>query len=634
MEVLNASAAAAAAAPCATYGVHAVVYSALLSALVQMTAAPDEAERRSYPADAWATGRLQEEYDWLVVGGGAAGSALAARLADHSPAWSVLLLDAGGDPQPEADVPRLFPRLHATQMDWQLRTDPERGSCEAYGERGCPWSRARVLGGSSTVGPGLYHRASRRDFDRWAQPEGCQHWAAEHMLRAFKDVEDYQPADAAGDHHGVGGELAVESFAEEEPLLGALLEAVAELNQSLVEDLNAWPADGSGGGVLGFGLLPGTVRNGTRWNAARAFLRKPRHNLHVLKNAQVTKVLIDPETMTALGVQYERDGEVGVVRASREVVLSAGAVGTAQLLMLSGLGPADHLHDVGVPLLKDLPVGYNLQDHVTYRGLLLVEEFVGRKESSDAFLHMAEAYEYLLYRAGPLSSPGYHSLAGFIRSGEDADDDAPGYPDVGIFLFGLESRHREWILQRQRELGWSEEAVSGLEELLDRGDALVVAPTPLRPFSRGRVLLRGADPTLPPRIQPSYLQDPRDVDTMLAGIRFALQLGRSRAARAAQLRVRDLPLAACSDHTPLSESYWRCALPLLSESLHQPAGTARMGAPEDPEAVVDCRLRVRGVSRLRVADASVMPTIVSGPLDATSIAIGTKAADILAEDWE
>lgn len=513
-------------------------------------------------------------FDVVIVGAGSAGCALAARLsADES--CTVLLLEAGsGRWRPESRVPALYSRLFRTAADWAYRTEPQP---ELNGRR-LYWPRGRMLGGSSTMNDMVYVRGNAADFDGWAAA-GNPGWDHAGLLPAFEAAEAQLWPDGDPDR----GEHRWRA-----PRTADFLAAAERAGLVRNPDLN-------GPGQDGVGRHRVAQRRGVRCSAADAYLRPiaARPNLTVVTGAQVTGlVFCGPRVV---GVRWLRRGRAEYARAGSEVVLCGGAINTPALLLASGIGDGADLHRLGIPVRADLPgVGRNLQDHLMIpmcrRAAEPTSLLDGRRPVNVA--------HYLLHRRGPLTS-NIGQAGGFVRS-------RPGLaaPDVQlVFAPVLLDGIRDERVSEPREHGYSIGAVL------------------LQPGSRGRITLRRADPLARPVIDPGYLSDPADLDTLVRGVRLALRIGATGplagAARAPH------PLTDAGDDAVIR------AIRAGVDTMFHPVGTCRMGPAADPGAVVDPTLAVHGVDGLRVADASVMPTITRGNTHAPTTAIAERAAMLL-----
>ncbi|XP_049793736.1 4-pyridoxate dehydrogenase-like [Schistocerca nitens] len=556
------------------------------------------------------------EYDFVVVGAGSAGAALAARLSER-PGSSVLVLEAGGDEAlVPGGVPLLAPLLQLGPQVWRYRSHPDAAACLGYVGQRCNLPRGKVLGGSSSVNYMIHTRGNRRDYDGWAAL-GNPGWSYDDLLPYFRKLENVSAVpDLAADveFRGTSGPVSVERPSFRTPLATAWVSAAQEQLRLPLADYNAEDQ-------AAVSFLQGTTRDGTRCSTSRAYLLPARHrpNLHVSKRSLVTKVVIDGTTLRATGVEFERQGRRRSVRARREVVVSAGAVNTPQLLMVSGVGPRQHLEAHGVPVLRDLPVGLNLQDHVTLGGLTFLVNATGDLQDRQLLADASAYLSFLRRHGGPFSTLGGTEAAAFY----DADGD--GYPDVELLFASVTQMNAALI---RIASGLRDDVYDAVFRPYEGHHAFTVVPFPLRPHSRGRVRLASSDPHQQPVLEMGYFSDPRDLELVVAGIRAAERVAGGGALR--RLGARTLPLAvpACARLPAGSDAHWRCAARHLSFTIYHQCCTAAMG----PRGVLDERLRVRGVAALRVVDASAMPLLPSGHTNVPVIALAERAADLIAED--
>lgn len=551
-------------------------------------------------------------YDFIVVGGGSGGAVVASRLSEI-PEWKVLLLEAGGDEPPGSQVPSMLLNYHGSDLDWKYKTEPEAVACLGNPQQRCDWIRGKVLGGSSVLNGMMYIRGHARDYNAWAEA-GNTGWSYQEVLPYFiKSEDNRQVAEMDRGFHGVGGLLSVDQFPHRPPLAEALLEAGQELGYPSDVDLN-------GRSYTGFVIAQTTSRNGSRMSTARAFLRpaRGRPNLHVILNATVTKILMNPRTKTAEGVEFVRNGNKQTVRASKEVILAAGAINSPQLLLLSGIGPKQDLSRVGVPLVHDLRgVGQNLHNHVA-----VFINFV-LNENATVDLDWAAAMDYMLHRRGPLASTGLSQVTAKLNSKyADASGDNP---DVQLFFGGY--------LANCAKTG-----VIGEPEDLDNPAykrRISVSPVVLHPKSRGYLTLKTSDPLDPPLMYANYFSDPADMATLLDAINMTLKLGNTRVLKERfGFELDKTPIPSCIQKYPFgSDGYWECYARTATGPENHQVGSCRMGPSSDPMAVVDPELRVYGVKNLRIMDASIIPMVVSGNTNAPVIMIAEKGSDLVKRSW-
>jgi len=590
----------------------------LIAAIAYYHYASVDPERR--PVD---QKNLYSQYDFIVIGAGSAGAVIANRLTEEGK-WRVLLLEAGGDETEISDVPALAAYLQLGRMDWKYKTEPQPGrACLGHTNQRCNWPRGKVLGGSSVLNYMLYVRGNRKDYDHWEQ-DGNPGWGYDDVLHYFKKSEDNRnPYLAATPYHQAGGYLTVQEAPWRTPLATAFVEAGVEMGFE--------NRDANGEFQTGFMIPQGTIRRGSRCSTAKAFLRPIRHrkNLHIAMHAYVSKILIDPDTKIAYGVRFKRDGKMWTIKANKEVILSAGALNSAQLLMLSGIGPKWHLDQLGIPTIADLPVGENLQDHYGTGALAFtVEKPVTLVQSR--YENIPSVLKYAMFGSGPLTVlGGVEGLAWIPTKYENRSKD---WPDIE-YHFVSGSLGSDGGRQVRKVHGVGDEMWQMFRPLAFR-DSWSIIPMLMRPKSRGNLRLRSANPYDKPIFNAGYFTDPRDIQVLVEAVKFALALAETNSFKKFGTRFWDqVPMPGC-EHTELwTDEYWACICRHYTTTIYHYSGTAKMGPPEDPESVVNHELKVYGIRGLRVIDASILPKIPSGNTNAPTIMVGEKGADMIKEYW-
>ncbi|XP_065309579.1 glucose dehydrogenase [FAD, quinone]-like [Dermacentor albipictus] len=565
---------------------------------------------------------LLQEYDYIIVGAGSAGCVLANRLS-ADPQAKVLLLEAGGWEGELADIPLIAASVQGSALDWNYTTRPQEAACFGMHERRSKWPRGKVLGGSSVLNYMLYVRGSPHDYDRWRDHHGCDGWGWQELRPYFlRSEHNWDPDIASNGHHGTDGPLSVMRAPYHTPVAEAFVEAGRQMGYPAGGDIN-------GDKLAGFTIPQGTVWQGRRHSTRRAFLDPILHrqNLHIGVYCHVTKVLV--KDGMAYGVTFDRYTVPHRALARREVILAAGAIGSPQLLLLSGIGPAVHLNEVGVPLVRDLPgVGANLQDHIFPGGLnFLLEKPVSVLQSRTFTLR--ELTHYLATRSGPLTLLGGVEGLGFVSTRYASME----WPDIEIHMASGSPVSDDGDTFRFAHGLSNETWESTFLPYLGR-ESMSLYPVILRPQSRGRLRLLSRDPYDAPDIDPRYLTHPRDINTMVDAMKLCLRLAGMPALRHLGTRVWEKPLPGCELYPFLGDEYLACVARSYTSTLYHPACTCRMGRVNDSRTVVDSELRVKGIDHLRVVDASIMPTLVSGNTNAPVIMIAEKASDIIQEHWQ
>lgn len=406
------------------------------------------------------------------------------------------------------------------------------------------------------------------------------------------------------------------------PLSDAFLKAGLETGGQIV--------DYNGEKQIGYSLIQFTMNNGSRVSASRAFLHpiKQRKNFHISKNTMVTRILIDSRKKKAYGVEFKKGGKKYTVMAKKEVILSAGALNSPHLLMISGIGPKNHLTEKNITTIMDLPVGYNLQDHWALGGLIFVINTTDsiRPERVTSFDNIIEYYSH---KTGPLTAPSGTEALAFIDTKNPNSDD--GYPDLEL-LFVAGSLASQTAFKDAFSIDdLVYEKVYG--PIRDK-DTWMVFPMILLPNSRGRIMLKDKNPYHKPMIYANYFSDNgHDEKVILHGIRKVIELSKTKAFQKYGSKLHDIPLPQCEHYKFNSDEYWFCAMKTITNTIYHHCCTNKMGPIDDPEAVVDSRLRVYGVAGLRVVDASVMPHVPAAHTNAPTMMVAEKAADMIKEDW-
>ncbi|MDP2295907.1 MAG: choline dehydrogenase [Pseudolabrys sp.] len=528
-----------------------------------------------------------QSFDYIVVGAGSAGCVLANRLT-ASGRHRVLLLEAGGkDSNVWIHIPLGYGKLFTNaKYNWLYKSEPE----PELNNREIIQPRGKVLGGSSSINGLLYVRGQPQDFDHWRQL-GNTGWGFDDVLPYFRKSEDQQRG--ADDLHGAGGPLAVSDVSEPHPLCEAFIDAAEQAGFPRNDDFNGRDQEGAGYFQL-------TARNGRRRSTAATFLKlaRKRANLTIATGALATRILF--EGRRATGIEYRQDGTLRTAKAAIEVIVAGGAFNSPQLLQLSGVGPAEHLRALGIPVIADRPgVGSDLQDHFQVRMQFRCTEPITMNDVVNSWhRRIGAGLRYGLSRKGILTiGAGY--AGAFLRTRPELET-----PDVQL----------HFIIFSAGSLGGSLHPFPGF----------TVSVCQLRPESRGFVRIKSNDPAEAPAIQPRYLSRPFDVGTILDGIKLQRKI-MSQPAMQHYIAEERTPGADCTSDADLL-AYAR----ETGTTIFHPTSTCRMGA--DPTAVVDDRLRVHGIGGLRVIDASIMPTVVSGNTNAAVVMIAEKGADMILED--
>jgi len=569
----------------------------------------------------------KQTYNYIVIGAGTTGSVIASRLSEN-PYNRVLLLEAGGDGTLLTDIPLGIGPVLGSQMDWKYTNEPDGETCLAMNEGRCSWHRGKAIGGSSAINGMIYVRGHRDDYDNWARL-GNPGWGYDDILPYFKKSMDQQDPKKLFENPEVysrEGPLVVETPSFVTEASKAFLEAARYLGYE-IKDTNA-------GDAIGFSSFQLTTDNGKRVSSAKAFLPTDvltRKNIDVVLNAHVTKILF--KNSKAYGIQfvrYQKINQILTAFAKDEVILSAGALANPQILMLSGIGPSQILEKHGIQVVKNLPgVGQNLQSHVGTGELI----FTVDKPVSFNPLRLAtnpvNLLNYFLFGEGPLSISGFEA-SGNLRTLNALNNTT--WPDLTFSFVGLHVNSDGGAIYR-RSLNMKNSYYNHFNPLKFK-EGFTIIPSVLHPYSRGHITLKNSNPFIKPLIYSGFFKDARDVKTIVEGIKKALNLvTKSYSFKRFGTKFFAKPNPACyPQNEPFTDAYWECIAKHFTYTTYHDVGTCKMGPKSDTESVVNPRLQVQGITGLRVADASIMPSHISGNTQAACYMIGEKAVDLILED--
>ncbi|XP_065366105.1 glucose dehydrogenase [FAD, quinone] [Calliphora vicina] len=566
------------------------------------------------------------EYDFVIVGGGPAGCVLANRLSEN-PNWQVYLIEAGGLESIVHQVPALAAFLQGTHSNWGYKSVPQKAACRGMHNNECSLPRGKVLGGTSSINFMIYNRGNKRDFDRWAE-FGNEGWSYQDVLPYFLKSENAQLQGLEySPYHNHSGPLNVEDVKYRTKYVHAYVKAAQEAGHA--------KTDYNGESQLGVSYVQANTLNGRRHSAFKAYIepiREKRKNLHIVTLARVTKVLINPQTKRAYAVRVLYRNTLYTIRARKEIILSAGAFNSPQILMLSGIGPSDNLQAIGVPIVKELPVGKLMYDHMCHFGPTFTTNTTGETIfTSGLTANVIKSYttgdpstmlssiggvEALTFAKVPSSlEPNDMPDVEFINvAGSLASDDGTALTSGANFRPEIYSQVYKPLKDAQQ----------------DHFTFLIMQ---FHPKSIGRLWLQNRNPLEWPRINPKYFHNSEDVEFLLEGIKEVIRITQMPSMLRVGTRLHTIPIPGCEGHRFGSDDYWRCSIRVMSYTLHHQVATCRMGPSNDITTVVNAKLQVHGIEGLRVADTSIIPFPPTCHTNAASFMIGEKAADMIRSVW-
>uniref|UniRef100_A0A8D8TI37 Glucose dehydrogenase [FAD, quinone] n=1 Tax=Cacopsylla melanoneura TaxID=428564 RepID=A0A8D8TI37_9HEMI len=591
--------------------------------------------------------KIEEAYDYIVVGGGTAGCVVAGRLSEN-PNVNVLLLETGPDEPTTSRVPGLLANIVGSPLDYSFKTEKNEKACLETGGV-CTWARGRMLAGTGAFSGMLYTRPSKSLFDDWANKLQLKGWSSKEVLEFFKKSENNLNPDLVDkDEHGTGGPLTVQRFASQPLFAEDILKAAASLGYK--------GTDLSGANPSGLNYVQGMVDQGIRASTARMYLTKKLHqtNLRVKLNAQVEKIVFNGTRATGIVYRDLTTNETVTVKVNKEVILSGGVIGSPHLLLLSGVGPKEQLAALNINVVKDLKVGSNLLHHVSVKAEFTMNDNFLQNLNIDELVH------YLTNQSGQLASNSMVQLTGFFNSTLSPLNDLQLYFDGfetwcsrtgylrecqdGKLLNGT-SDHDEFIAKLNSMKTNKNAAI--IDDIVKKYEAIKgapiagplpcgrrrigVRPNNLLPLSKGQLVLRSANPSDPPKLITNYLDNEQDVKILLTGIRIAQKILSSDLLKKYDIQP-DYNYPACNAYPVDSDAYWSCVIHHYTLPENHHTGTCKMGSVTDPDAVVDERLKVYGLANVRVADASVFPTQLNCNPISVVVMTAEKCSQMVLED--
>ncbi|XP_035433257.2 ecdysone oxidase-like [Spodoptera frugiperda] len=564
-----------------------------------------------------------DKFDFIIIGAGSAGSAVANRLSEVED-WKILLLEAGGDPPFTSDIPGLQTTMYGTENDWQYKTVNNGITSQGLKDGSVGWTKGKMLGGSSSINALAYVPGNTQDYQNWYDA-GNEEWSVEDVQRCFKKFESLQNEKMLQDPnikdvYGHNGPLIINRYNHTlRTYTDLVIESWDKIGFKRVSDLKA-------ANFLGSGIITATATNGVRQSTNKAYLQpiKSRSNLVIMKDTLVTKILIN-DTLSAYGVEVEKNGRKKVYYASKEIILSAGSVSSPQLLMLSGVGPKEHLESYNIETLVDSPmVGQNLQDHA----LLPITIYANAPGEKTLLNMMSDITKYVAIREGVFAQSSVISdVAAFYSTVDDAT-----YPNIETRASIIHKNSKTLEYYLQTKFRYNDTVLASIVDL-NKDYALYLFETILlHPYSKGYISLQSNDPKDAPLIYANYFDDSRDLDVAVAGIKMATKILDTPYFKMIKAFLGRMDVPECNEYELDSEDYWRCICINLVTSIFHPMGSCKMGS-DISTSVVNSRLQVHGVNNLRVIDAGVFPSTISGNIDAACIMVGERGSELIKEDY-
>lgn len=558
---------------------------------------------------------LESSYHYIIVGGGTAGAVLASRLADEA-SLNILLVEAGQNPSsnPLIDIPLMADSVRTSEFALRYNTVAQKHACKGHLNNSAVWHLGKGLGGSSNINYMQYLRGSRYDYDGWAAA-GAAGWGYKDVLPYFIKSEDQQNGEFVRTvFHGFGGRLSVKDVGST---------TVNQIMNLCFKEISLKKRDLNGKNQFGWGPTQATIKNGVRWSTYKAYLKRSMNydNLQVLTDAMVEKIVFNGKKTE--GVVINQGGKKTFVKATKEVILTAGTVGTTKLLLLSGVGPKAHLQSLKIPVVADLPVGENLQDQVIGDGVEFFTPYQGVSISMHQADSLFSGWSYDLFGTGMKASPRFREATAYIKLRRQPKN--VKYPLLALHIASNPS------VYDAEDLNVDPKVWQKIHSNPPHREGFTIFPVLMHPKSRGTIRLKSAKPEDAPLINPNYLAEDVDIKILSEGFQFARRLLNTEVMKNWEFELTNRLMPQCQKFGNYTQAYVECHLRHITTSGGSPLGTCRMGGMNDPKAVVDPILRVRGLKGLRVADASVIPTSMSADTYATQVMIAEKASDFILE---